>query len=262
MNLKLGLITAALMSISLSASATQTSKNSNQLLSLIDSMGVTSESVSAGLSSLLGTEAPLVKTEDSVAKSMDSEPEVELSPSDNIEPSTVLTEEVVMPKADIDNYANLAHSATSDYINPNGALYLRNIPASSIVTFSEDVTLLPKETVVYYNNGNRVYENPLGTGSLVETYCQLRLTHFDAGRRLPAGKSVSVNKVLEKSYDQETSDFGEVKLQVVRMDLINPHLKRLVCISNDNSEPLSINDITYETGGSIDIKIRNFIDVL
>ncbi|HAS8540979.1 TPA: hypothetical protein I7730_14405 [Vibrio vulnificus] len=249
------------MSISLGASATQTTNNTSQLLSLIESMGVTSESVQAGLSSLLRVEEKQDPSE-LLDNSSVVESEITHAAISDIEPSIELTKEVVMPKGDIENYANSAHSAASDYINPNGALYLRNVPASSILTFNEDVTLLPKETVVYYNNGKRVYENPLSSGSLVETYCQLRLTHFDAGRRLPSGRSVSVNKVLEESFTETTSDYGDVNLQVVRMDLINPHLKRLVCISNDSSEPLSINDITYETGGAVDIKVRNFIDVI
>ncbi|WP_210498397.1 hypothetical protein [Vibrio crassostreae] len=146
------------------------------------------------------------------------------------------------------------------------ALLVTNIPETSRLFFQDEVKILPYNSIVYYKSGKREYSNPLkdAEGNFkneLTTFCSFNLKKFGIGRRMDAGKEFEITGIEHANDQINFENFGMVNVQKVTVKLDNEHLKSLTCLSTEKSNPFTIGDVLYETGGVIDFKLRDFISI-
>lgn len=145
-------------------------------------------------------------------------------------------------------------------LESNGGLLVSNIPEDSEVVFHEEFKILPKENVMFFDDGARVYSNPVKNEKFL-TYCFFQLTDSGAGRKINKGKSFKINNVSSVYSEKNFDVYGDVTIQKVEFDLDNDHLRKLTCFSSQKDKPLIIDDIYYESGSSFSIKLSDYISI-
>lgn len=195
-------------------------------------------------------------------------PEVELSSGLNpsAEPirftNTVkkISEPVLVEKGYLDQ-RNMEKALVEESL-PLNSLYLRNIPEGSMLIFREKFTLLPYEKTSFFQGGNRVYGKPVIEGDSPISFCMMNFSESGKGRRATEKTRVIISKIEEHNslFQKNELDSGTL-VRVTKLTVDNPEFKQIVCMGAGVSQPLSIGDMSDITGGLIDVKIQNYVDI-
>lgn len=171
----------------------------------------------------------------------------------------------VTPELQYVSRKNLSGSTYVDSKSQDG-LYASNIPQTSALVFQDVFKILPYNSVAYYQNGKRLYGNPMQKTSdefenSLGTFCKLNFIDFEIGRTIDETQEFLIKKVRYSEADMKFAVHGDVTIRELSIELQNPHLKSLYCLSTDKTRPLTIGNIKYEMGGLVDFKLRDFVGI-
>lgn len=138
-------------------------------------------------------------------------------------------------------------------------LYIHNIPETSMLTFKQKLDVMPYRTEVIFHDGKRVHDTSSLDSDIPTTVCKLIFSDFGIGRRIKESDEFLITRV-EKDATRDTSDPRKVKREVAVL-FDNEHLKMLYCSTTEKTRPLTIGDVKYQFGSSINFKLRDFVEI-
>ncbi|KDM90894.1 hypothetical protein EA58_14130 [Photobacterium galatheae] len=173
---------------------------------------------------------------------------------------TQISEPVVVEKGYVD-HKNMEKALVKESL-PLDSLYLRNIPQDSLIQFTDRFMILPNETTAFFQDGGRIYRKPMLRGGTPTRFCMMTFSDSGKGRRATDKTNLLVSEVVEHNslFQKNDKDSGTL-VRVTKIIVDNPELKQVVCMGAGISQPLSIGDMDEITGGLLNVKIQNYIDI-
>ncbi|PSV01082.1 hypothetical protein [Photobacterium kishitanii] len=142
----------------------------------------------------------------------------------------------------------------------NGDLYLINIPTGSYIKMKKDLYIVPNDSVFFFKDGKRVYENPFHSNKY-ETFCMLRLTESASARRMKESSSYVIKGVESKIFDKKMGFDADRHIQLIKMPIDNDNLRQIVCYSGEMKEPMTISDMTNVMGDAFSVNLQMYKDI-
>lgn len=138
-------------------------------------------------------------------------------------------------------------------------LYAHNIPETSMLTFKQKLDVMPYRSEVIYHDGKRVHDTSSLPSDTPTTVCKLIFSDFGIGRRIKESDEFLITRV-EKDATRDITDPRKIKREIAVL-FDNEHLKMLYCSTTEKTRPLTIGDIKYQFGSSINFKLRDFVEI-
>ncbi|CAH7365758.1 hypothetical protein VCHA53O466_40264 [Vibrio chagasii] len=171
----------------------------------------------------------------------------------SIEKEPVKVEDVAPARKAMPTFSAIRSGSSDSY-------FLKNVPTSSKLVFRDGASVLPRESLINYMNGERVYVMPNSEPTAM-TFCTVRMSDSGVGRKIAKNRQYTISDVKSKIETYHVEGLGKMSKREVVFDIEHEHVKKVYCMTNQKSSDLNLGDIRQLSGGALDIKLREYLDI-